>query len=167
MAAKVAAFIGYGLGGRAWSAGMEDLLAKKLRALGCDCPPTYQWTDWQRQARDIRAQSAATKIVIAGHSMDANELPNIAAAAVRPIDLLAGYDPTIWYPCSLIPANVKRALCFHGVNWLNPIGHARYGVADARKTKLVTYNTTDLHENIDDDNGLHGIVINAVRTLLA
>jgi hypothetical protein len=40
MAARIAAFIGYGLGGRTWSAGMEDLLAKKLRALGCDCPPT-------------------------------------------------------------------------------------------------------------------------------
>jgi len=26
---------------------------------------------------------------------------------------------------------------------------------------------SDLHTGIDDDNGLHGIVINAVRTLLA
>ncbi len=167
MGAKVAAFIGYGLGGRTWSAGMEDLLARKLRALGVYTPPTYQWTDWQLQARNIRAQLAGTKIVIAGHSMDANELPNIAAAAGRPIDLLAGYDPTIWYPCPLIPANIKLALCFHGVNWLNPIGHARYGVADARKTKLVTYNTADLHTDIDDDNGLHGITVNAVRALLA
>jgi len=165
--AKVAAFVGYGLGGRAWSAGMEDLLAKKLRALGVYCPDTYQWTDWQQQARDIRQQQLSTKIVITGHSMDANELPNIAAAAGRMIDLLVGYDPTIWYACPLIPSNVKQAILFHGVNWLNPIGHARYGVVDASKTKLVTYNTSDLHTDIDDDNGLHGITIAAVKALLA
>ncbi len=165
--AKVAAFVGYGIGGRFWSAGMEGRLAAGIRALGCYCPPTYRWIDWQAQIRDIRAQPAGTRIVIAGHSLDANLAPSIAMAAGRPIDLVAGYDPTIWWPCPPIPTNVKQAICFHGVNWLNPIGHARYTLADPAKTRLATYKTADLHHKIDDNDELHGITINAVKALLA
>jgi hypothetical protein len=165
MTARVAAFIGYGVGGRFWSGGM-DLLAQKLRALGCFCPPTYRWRDWSTQARAIRAESNDTKIVIAGHSLDANLVPRIAAAAGRSIDLLVGYDPTLWYPCPRIPKNVKAAICFHGVNWLNPLGHARYAVADPAATKLTIYNTSKLHHRIDDDNNLHRITVNTVRELM-
>jgi len=166
--ARVAAILMYGLGGRAWSAGIADKLGPKLRVLpNVFCPPTYHWTDWPKIVDAIHGQPSGMKIVVAGHSMGANEIPNVAAAiAPLVLDLAIGYDPTIWFPCAALTPNVRKAICFHSVNWLNPIGHAIFSAVDPRRTMLTTYDTPDLHTDIDDDDGLHGIVVSAIKTLL-
>lgn len=154
----------YGLGGRAWSAGIADNLGPKLRVLpGVFCPRTYNWNDWESIVAFIKRRGGDNKLAVMGHSLGANVIGYIARALPdRKIDLVVGYDPSIWYPCPELPQNVQKAICFHGVNWLNPIGHALY-----RGSKnLITYNTWDEHTAIDDDNGLHGIAVKAVRELL-
>lgn len=162
--AKVACYLLYGLGGRTWSAGIADKLGPKVRVLpNVWCPPTYQWGDWNSIVENIKANLPDTKIVIAGHSLGANVIGYIAQAVPnRSIDLVIGYDPSIWYPVPKLPKTVRKAICFHGMNWLNPIGHALYSGSQ----NLVTYNTWDLHTNIDDDNDLHAIAVKEIKTLL-
>jgi hypothetical protein len=160
-------YLMYRLGGRAWSAGIADNLGPKLRVLpGVFCPPTYNWSDWQKIVDFINRRGGENKIAIAGHSLGANVIPEIAAAIYpRKVSLVVGYDPSIWYPCPALPSNVERAICFHGVNWLNPIGHALYR-NESTNTTIETVNTWTLHASIDDDNGLHGIAVRAVKELL-
>ena len=105
--------------------------------------------------------SEDSKFVVAGHSLGANVIGWIASGiAPRKLSLAVGYDPSIWYPVAPIPANVEKTILFHGVNWLNPIGHALY-----TGNNIIEYDTNDLHTDIDDDNGLHGITVNAVKAL--
>jgi len=154
----------YGLGGRMWSAGIADNLGPKIRKLkGVFCPPTYNWSDWEKIVAAVKRRGGDNKLGFAGHSLGGNVIGNIAQALPdRKIDLVVGYDPSIWYPCPELPQNVQKAICFHGVNWLNPIGHALY----TGSRNLVTYNTWDEHTAIDDDNGLHGIAVNEIKRLL-
>lgn len=164
---KAACFLGYGLGRRAWSAGIADRLGPKLRVIpGVYCPFTFNYDDIDKVADAIDAIPASVPIALMGHSLFANNIPKIAAVvSPRTIALVVGYDPSIFATCPAIPANVKTAICFHGMNWLNPIGHALYTVADPRKTTLTTIKTWDTHTDIDDDDGLHGIAVAAFKKL--
>lgn len=157
-------YLMYGLGGRMWSAGIADKLGPKLRVFpGVFCPPTYHWNDWGKIVSFINRRGGDNKLAIMGNSLGANVIGYIARALPnKKIDLVVGYDPSIWYPVPILPQNVQKAICFHGVNWLNPIGHALY----SGSKNLITYNTWDEHTAVDDDNGLHGIAVKAVKELL-
>jgi pimeloyl-ACP methyl ester carboxylesterase len=154
----------YGLN---YSAGL-DVLSECIRGLGPNfmALPTFGWSEWRKIVSDIREQSIDTRIVICGHSMGANQTAAVAAAVGgRAIDLIAAFDPTIWYPVRDLGANVKRAICFHSTNIFSPFGHGRLRAGENFRGKLETFDTDDRHENIDDNLQLHRVTIDAVREL--
>lgn len=167
--AKIKIYIGYGLGGRMWSAGMEDNLAKKLRALGphVDVPPTRSWTEWRSVMDEINGKvPLGTKVVLIGHSMDGNAITWIANGVKRSIDLLVAYDPTVWSSVYPLKSNVQKAIGIHGNDFWSFVGKAYLSRATGSTVKLTTIETNDPHVAIDDDNALHAKTIAAVKELL-
>lgn len=167
--AKLKIYVMYGLGGRMWSAGMEDNLAKKLRALGphVEVPPTYSWTSYNDIIKDINGKvPLGTQVAVIGHSMGGNAATWIAAGARRAISLLVAYDPTVWSSVTPIPSRVKTAIGIHGNDPWSWVGKARLSRAVGSTVKLTTIETNDPHVAIDDDNALHAKTIAAVKELL-
>jgi pimeloyl-ACP methyl ester carboxylesterase len=146
-----------------------DALAKKIRALdpGIEMLPTFGFSEWRRIVADIKKQPEETRIVVYGHSMGANQAAAAAAAlGERTVDLVAAFDPTIWYPVEDLGANVRRAFWFRGTNMFSPFGHGRLKAGASFKGKLEKFETGDRHENIDDNEKLHAIVLDAIRALV-
>lgn len=166
MAKPVRAYVMYGLGGAIFSSGM-NVLASQLRKIGAVVPDVYRWTQWRDIVSDIEKTPADAKIIIAGHSMGANAATWIAEATRRQISLIAAYDPTIWAEVTPLGRNVAKAINFHGVSWFSLVGHAQLSVSAGFKGELKTFNTSDRHEIIDDDNGLHAITVAEVKKLIA
>jgi pimeloyl-ACP methyl ester carboxylesterase len=170
--AKVRCYGMYGLIGGPFPYGLYysggmDTLAKKIRALGAnfEVPPTFGFGQWRTIADDIRRQPDETSVVIYGHSMGANLVTAAASRAKRRVDLVAAFDPTVWYPITDIGANVQRAISFHGTSFLSLVGHGELKAGEGFKGKLEKYKVDDRHEVIDDDEKLHEIVLDAVRAL--
>jgi len=152
-----------------YSGGM-DALAGKIRALApqVEMLPTFGFGEWKTIVGDIRQQPAETRIVVYGHSMGANQSSAVAAAlGDRAIDLIAAFDPTMWYPTADLGANVRRALWFKGTNVLSPFGHGSLKAGAGFNGRLEKFSVGDRHENIDDNEKLHAIVLDAIRELAA
>lgn len=155
----------YGL----YYSGGLDVLADKLRALGpgIEVLPTFGWSEWKKIVADVRAQPEQTRVVVYGHSMGANQAAAVAAAlGGRIVDLIAAFDPTIWYPADGLGANVRHAIWFHGTNVLSPFGHGSLKTAAGFNGKFEKFDIGDRHEIIDDNTGLHDITLDAVRALM-
>lgn len=167
---KVKVYVMYGLGDRAFSAGMEDSLAVNLRKLrNVECPPTVSWTEWRSIVEDIAKQPLDTKIAIIGHSMGGNACTWIQNAARRSIDLLVAYDPTVWSSMLPLEPRVKNAILYHDNNFnplTNSVGHANLTTVSGWHGKLSVYQTEDAHVLVDDDMTLHARTINAVKSLV-
>ena len=90
MAKAVRVYVMYGLGGRWWSAGMEDVLAVNLRKIkGVICPPTFQYGHWQIIVEAIK-NSPNDIHVVAAHSLGAVRATQITDYVK--VDLLVLYD---------------------------------------------------------------------------
>ncbi len=171
--AKVRCYAMYGLIGGPFPYGLYysggmDVLARKIRALGSNIEmlPTFGFSEWKKIAKDILQQPKETRVVIYGHSMGANQTTAAAAALNgRGVDLIAAFDPTIWYPTADLGANVKHAISFHGTNFFSPVGHGKLKAGPEFRGKLEKFDIGDRHEIIDDNEKLHEIVLDAVRAL--
>jgi hypothetical protein len=167
----------YGLLGGPWSKGGlgfslgMDTLRGKVRALGVDCPPSYNYTEWKAITEDILKQPRDTLIFMWGHSFGANALTWIAQRLnfdSRKVDYLAGYDPSVTtFTEQSVPlgANVRYALCVQGIGFSIP-GHGRYSLTTDSKCGLAVVQKAEGHTDIDDDAGLHGRSLKTMRTLL-
>lgn len=145
-----------------------DVLAGKIRALSpsIEMLPSFGFSEWKNIVADIKQQPDDTRIVIFGHSMGANQAAAAAAElGKRTVDLIAAFDPTIWYPVENLGANVGRALWFRGTDLFSPFGHGRLKAGADFKGKLERFDIGERHENIDDNEDLHTIVLDAVREL--
>lgn len=152
----------YGLGDASTSAGM-DVLAAALRALSprLIVAPTVSWTARDELAKRIRLRNARRNMLF-GNSMGANAIPMVTNGCPGiSFDLIGGYDPTIWWTCPAFGGNVAHGINYHGVNWINPIGHALYTPAFAGQIEVV--NTSTIHQNVDDDLALHRHTLDVVR----
>ena len=105
--------------------------------------------------------------MIFGNSMGANAIPMVTNACKdHRFDLAGGYDPTIWWTCPAFEgSHVKRVINYHGTNWINPVGHARYTEAFPGQVELVP--TPTPHSSVDDDPELHRHTLDRVREILA
>lgn len=150
-----------------YSAGL-DALGKKLAGIGprVQVLPTFGFSEWRKIVQDIKEQPSDTRIVIYGHSMGANHCTAVAAGVRgRRIDLIAAFDPTFWYPCKRVGANVHRVVWFRGKSLLSVAGHGRIKASSKFTGKLDRYDVQQRHEIIDDNPELHEIVISAVEKL--
>lgn len=150
-----------------YSAGL-DVLADKLRSIGShvEVLPTFGWSEWRNIVRDMKKQPADAKIILAGHSMGANQLTAITnALPAREVALIAAFDPTVWFPIQPIGSNVKQALWFRSTSFLSPAGHGRLKTGTDFSGRMERFDSTDRHENIDDNSDFHEIVVRAVCRL--
>lgn len=158
----------YGLGDASTSAGM-DVLAAALRALSgrLVVTPTISWTMRDDLMKRVRARPRNTRNMIFANSMGANAIPMVTNACPQhEFELVGGYDPTIFWTCPAFQGrNVKHAINYHGTNWINPVGHARYTEAFAGQVEV--HPTPTLHSGIDDDPALHEHTIDSVKERLA
>lgn len=90
----------------------------------------------------------APKRVILGYSNGGSELTYVCQMGF-PVDLALALDPTIWLSMVPLGKNVRRAICFHDTNPLNPVGHAYLKKGPDFNGTLITIDTSDLHLNVD------------------
>lgn len=161
----------YGLG---YSLGL-DALRDTLRAEGIDATthvegviiPHTNVRSLARQAAD--AARAGQRLLLLGHSMGADAAVKIAtrlAQEALPVDLLIGFDPTK-FACPLVPANVKRALCFHQKEFGDFLGRGHFHPGDGFSGALTNERVPYRHKKMDDAPELHERVLAEARKLVA
>lgn len=99
--------------------------------------------------------------------MGANKLTAISRAlGNRTIDLVAAFDPTIWYPIRRVGANVEHVIWFRGKSLFSIAGHGRLKLSSKFNGRLEMFDARDRHEKIDDNKEFHEKVVFAVASLL-
>lgn len=152
-----------GLGDVATSAGIDTLAAKLRVKYPYAHVIVYNWYDWQHTITDMRAQPPGTTFVVIGYSMGANETTGISDAGL-PIKLLVAMDPTIWDTVSPLHGNVAKALLFHDVNPLNPVGHAVLTAGEGFDPHNLTVITIwNWHLNVDTDVQVQAHTLSAIE----
>jgi hypothetical protein len=165
----------YGLGGLATSPGMRTL-AEKIVKLGTNVVVLgpYDQSDWQQAAADLAKRPASDLIGAIGYSLGANNIVEIAAELGRKINYIAGIQPSYWglgvdwSGDITLPPNVGFAL-----NIFNPLfgatfglGYARYVAPSGFTGSLHLLPTADLHPDVDNDAGLHGLILRGLQNLI-
>lgn len=89
---KIFVYILYGLGGRIFSSGMEDVLAASIRQAvkNVVCPPARGFSEWKDIVDEIKKQPKESYTVVVGHSMGASSATYVTDLV--PVDLLVLYD---------------------------------------------------------------------------
>lgn len=107
MARTVRCYGMYGLGGRWWSAGIEDVLAANLRKIkGVICPPTRGYSQWREIVEEIKATPNDTHVVF-GHSMGGGSATYVTDYVK--VDLVVLYD-LAGQPPSKLGKNTGRCI---------------------------------------------------------
>jgi hypothetical protein len=165
----------YGLGGFATSPGMR-MLSDKIKALGTSFVVLgpYDQSFWQQAADDLGKRPSNNIIGAVGYSLGANNVVAIAAALGRKLDYIAGIQPSYWglgadWSGSItVPPNVGAALCIYNPSFAatGGLGYARYAAPLGFIGKLQTKTTVDLHPDVDNDAGVHGLVLRGLQNLI-
>ncbi len=158
----------YGLGGLLTSPGMLTL-AGKIRKLGKDFVVLgpYDQSDWQKAAADLAKRPSGDVIGAVGYSLGANNIVEIAAELGRRIDYLAGIQASFWgagadWSGTIgLPPNVGFALSIYNPYFAATLGlgYARYAAPARFGGRLCLFTTRDLHPDVDNDAGLHGLIL--------
>jgi len=165
----------YGLGGYATSPGMKTL-AEEIAALGKNfiVLGPYLQDDWiaagQALIAELKKIAGPVEIVLVGYSLGANNIVQLAAMLNEQIADLIGVQASVWgagcsplSPVIAISHNVHAALSIYNPEFFatGGLGYARYGAP----AQLMT--TADLHPAVDNDEGLHGVILNRLKKLAA
>jgi hypothetical protein len=166
----------YGLGGLTTSPGMLTL-AEKISKLGSNFVVLgpYLQDAWEQAAADLDKRPASDLIGAVGYSLGANNVVEIAAELGRAVAYIAGIQPSYWglgvdwLGSIALPPNVGSALCIYNPAFAATfgLGYARYAAAAgfARQLRLMT--TADLHPEVDNDAGVHGLILNDLQNIAA
>ena len=166
MSAPVQLDILEGLGDDTTSPGCL-VIAQEARKIPGVTAVVWKWYQWPLVLAARKKLPADRLWAVVGYSNGGSEATQVAADGLI-VDLLVALDPTIWLACAPLHDNVKRAICFHNVNPASsfpPVGHASLSVAVDFKGLLQTFNTWDLHNNVDTDPVIQAAVIAAVKQL--
>jgi hypothetical protein len=164
----------YGLGGVATSPGMLTL-AGKIENLGARFVVLgpYDQDAWQQAADDLAKRPTTDLIGAVGYSLGANNVVEIAAELGRKIDYIAGIQPSYWglgvdwSGVIALPPNVGLALNIYNPNFAATfgLGYARYAAPARFAGRLQLVTTNDLHPDVDNDAGIHGLILNSLQNI--
>jgi hypothetical protein len=164
----------YGLGGLATSPGMLTLSGeiKKLGANFVVLGP-YDQSAWQEASDDLDKRPPGDLIGAVGYSLGANNVVEIAIELGRKVDFIAGIQPSFWghgvdwSGVITVPPNVRSALCIYNPSFAATfgLGYARYAAPQDFAGHLQLLTTDDLHPDVDNDAGVHGLILRGLRNL--
>lgn len=133
----------------------------------------FNWSAWESAADWL---NGADIRVACGYSNGGSSVTWIpwgdADTPAAKLDLLIGLDPTIWIKPSLIPSNVKKAVCYYNANWFifvptQWVGHAKYYLTDDNKsTNLITKTIWDWHGAVDSNPQRQAEIYSMIRALI-
>jgi hypothetical protein len=158
----------YGQGGLGFSFGFRATLGSELSRLGHDVSYWYANTPGDVIAA-IRKLPTKEKLGLIGYSNGANGVtwaaggwgsgtPNLNW---RTIDLMVGYDPTVWAPLTPIGTNVKRAICYHQTGLLWPTSFFGRAQWTGHNVEVVPISMDHLYVQLSPR--LHAYTIRAVQ----
>ena len=148
----------YGQTGKSPLSHQFVLFKDRLQHLGYDVADDIGWKHPQRIARDLERRRGPVAII--GHSMGALCTSWAAAATNREIDLIVAYDPSGGYgpigagPPSPIGENVKRTICFVGIN-----PHDMFREAPLTGHNVELIKTQTMHFDMMKDETMHSRTI--------
>lgn len=153
----------YGLGGRIWSAGIEDVLATTIRQTipNVICPPTKGFTEWKTIVDEIKKQPKGSKTVVIGHSMGASSATYITDSV--PVDLVVLYDLAGEAP-SRIGANSGRVIDIYDTA-LDLVPEWRVQALPGYENRIVRWTSQYGHTGQDDSLDLARKVIVEINKL--
>jgi hypothetical protein len=164
----------YGLGGLATSPGMLAL-AGKIKKLGKNflVLGPYDQSAWQQAADDLGKRPHGDLIAAVGYSLGANNVVEIAAELGRKIDYIAGIQPSYWglgvdwSGLITLPPNVGAALNIYNPSFVATfgLGYARYAAPAGFGGTLQLCTTADLHPDVDNDVGVHGLILRGLQKI--
>jgi hypothetical protein len=172
----------YGLGGLATSPGMLTL-ADKIRQLGAKSGSKtgprfvvlgpYDQSAWLEAATDLAKRPPSDLIGAIGYSLGANNIVALAAALGRKVDYLAGIQASYWGPGADwsgaigLPPNVGCALGIYNPNFAATfgLGYARYAAPAGFAGRLQLLTTSDLHPDVDNDAGVHRLILRGLQNI--
>ena len=169
-----------GQGGLLTSPGV-DYMASEITRLGLS-PRVYDWNKWMDVVADIITKPVKSNFVVEGFSLGGNattwieevlktgtiEGQRVSIPTSHEIALLLALDPSTWTLVSPLLSNVRRAVLFHDVDPLNPVGHAEFVAGTGFDPhNLIVYQTYDLHLFVDLDPWIQQICLAEIKSLLA
>lgn len=159
---KTYVYVMYGLGGRLFSAGMEDVLAREIRKLpNVVCPPTVSFKSWESLINEIKKQPKGSKTVVIGHSMGAASATYITDYVY--VDLLVLYDLAGKVP-SRLGSNTGRCIdIYDTIPDLVP--EWRVEAVKGHEHKIVRWYSQYGHTGQDDSTVLAQKVVTEVKKL--
>jgi hypothetical protein len=180
MSTQVRAFLIYGLVGGPFPYGLGyslglDVLRDRLRALGVHASTHVEGVFVPHTnvpnlaAQAAQAARGGSRLLLLGHSMGADAAVKIAgrlAVEDLSVALLIGFDPTR-FSCPLVPANVKRALCFYQKEPGDFLGRGSFAPAPEFSGECVNERVPFGHKVMDDAPELHARVLAEAGKLFA
>lgn len=155
----------YGLGGRTWSAGMEDVLARAIRKIGPNviCPATRFYGQWMEIVEDIKKYPNDI-IVVIGHSLGAVKATKVTDY-VR-VDLLILYDLAGGLPSKLGNNTVRCIDIYDTIPDMVPEWRVQ-PVSEKHEHKIERWTSRYGHTGQDDSTDLAAKVVAEVKKLAA
>lgn len=164
----------YGLGGFALSPGMLTL-AEKIKWLGENFVVLgpYNHGDWERAAADLAKRPDSDLLGVIGYSLGANNAVQLAARLPRKVDYLAAIQASYWGAgvswsgIIMVPPNVGYALGIDNPSFISTfgLGYAQFATPAAYKGTLRLVTNRDLHWDVDNDAGIHGLILRELKRL--
>lgn len=161
---KLRVYCMYGLGGRIWSAGIEDVVAARIRKAlpQAIVPATRNYTDWQSIVADIKA-TPNDKHVVIGHSLGAVMATKVTDFAK--VDLLVLYD-LAGAPPSMIGKNTGRVIDIYDT-YPDMVPEWRVQALPGHEQKIERRYSSYGHTGQDDSTALANQVVGDVRKIVA
>jgi hypothetical protein len=164
----------YGLGGFALSPGMLTL-AEKIKWLGANFVVLgpYNQKEWEKAAVDLAKRPESDLIGVIGYSLGANNAVQLATRLPRKLDYLAGIQASYWGAgvswsgTIMLPPNVGYALGIYNPTFISTFGfgYARYATPLSYTGTLRLVRNRDLHWDVDNDTGIHGLILRELKRL--
>ena len=164
----------YGLGGFALSPGMLTL-AEKIKWLGENFVVLgpYNQAEWETAAAVLAKRPESDLLGVIGYSLGANNAVQLATRLPRKVDYLAGIQASYWGAgvswsgTIVLPPNVEYALGIYNPTFISTfgLGYARFATPPAYKGTLRLVTNRDLHWDVDNDAGIHGLILRELKRL--
>lgn len=156
-------YVMYGLGGRLFSAGMEDVLAATIRATVSDvnCPRTRSWSEWESIVNEIKTQPKTDKTVVIGHSLGAATATYVTDYV--PVDLLVLYDLAGKAP-SKLGKNTKHCMDIHDTVF-DLVPEWRVQPVKGYESRIERIQSRFGHTGVDDSLQIAKMVIEKIQKL--